>query len=413
MKRKTIIAITLMMAIFLIYFVFFRKDKNLYYVPKEADFVALVDVKNVGKTYLYEFLTHPSEWFAKPTDRKGISLQNSGVKMPDYIQLFHVKNTPISEWYSIFEIKNQEKFQAFLKQEKFTKQANNFYRNESFSVCLIKDRCIFSTLKNDNQNFQNLTKLLPENNSFYTANQFLENAHGSFSIIAEGEITNLPIFIKDNSIVLENQKENKNFEALISKIKETPLDFLAELDDKNSQKLLNTYQEKLADSIKINKISAAGNLEMVNDTIISYGFDDNFNEVKKVSYQNILQPNYKISLEAKNTDFIWKKFAEKKYINAKNEFTAIPFLPNNISKTFDKIDIVSTRKKISKSNLLNKNFIFYKNNPQVIHSLKSLSYNEKKLLSNIDYLFYGNENKTYYIEIMFKKEKLPLILRKY
>ena len=204
---------------------------------------------------------------------------------------------------------------------------------------------------------------------------------------------------------------NTNFADFIENLQQKPQTLHVELDEKNINLFKKISKEENSDSLQINKIHGIATVELVNDTIVSYEFDDNFNEVKKETYQKILQPNYRFGISTNNPETIWKYFQQKKWINAQNEFTAIPFLPNSISQTDKELQIVSTRKKIETTDVLNKNFLFYRSNPLFVSNLQFVSEKEKRFLSNIDYVFYGNQNEDYFLEIRLKKQKLPFILR--
>ena len=105
----------------------------------------------------------------------------------------------------------------------------------------------------------------------------------------------------------------------------------------------------------------SANLAEVNDTIISYGYDDNFNEIEKISYQKIVQPDYEILLQCSNPNKTLEYFQRKKWMNAQNQFTAIPFQPNLMSVNKNHISIKSTRKSVKINETKNQNYIFIKN----------------------------------------------------
>ena len=146
----------------------------------------------------------------------------------------------------------------------------------------------------------------------------------------------------------------------------------------------------------------------MNDTIVTYGYDDNFNEIEKKTFQKITQPKYMISLQSPNSEKTWEYFQNKKWINSQNQFTIIPFHPNSIYKTKEGIVIESTRNPIQLSPDLRENYIFIKNDALLS---SSASFINKGILSAIDYIFYGNKGEDYYIKLQGKKGKLPLILR--
>jgi hypothetical protein len=118
-----------------------------------------------------------------------------------------------------------------------------------------------------------------------------------------------------------------------------------------------------------------------------------------------------IVLQSKDVEKTWQYFQNKKWINAGNQFTAIPFQPNFVEKNKTGMEIKSTRKPVQLSSKLNENYIFVRNNPLLLSSFKTVTATEKKIVSSIDYIFYGNKGEDYYIILKGKKEELPLILR--
>ncbi|PTT42763.1 hypothetical protein DBR28_01920, partial [Chryseobacterium sp. HMWF028] len=167
----------------------------------------------------------------------------------------------------------------------------------------------------------------------------------------------------------------------------------------------------IADSSQINYFKATADLEQVSDTIISYEYDDNFNEVEKKTFQKIVQPNYTINIKSNDPGKTLEYFHSKKWINNENQFTAIPFQPNQISRNNEGVVIKSTRKSVSLSPQLQENYIVIRNSALLYSSLKMLSITEKRIISDIDYVLYGNKSQDYWIKIKAKNGELPLILR--
>lgn len=403
------------MATIFIYFTLFRKNKNLHYIPKNADYVLLIDIKSLMQTYLWQYTVHPSEWLKKSKKNNQISLTSSGIKIPDFVQIFHLKNTRFNEWYAVLDIKDEPRFLKFISQEKFIKQGEKIYTKENIYLEIIDSQCYLGignpqTIKNFNalhHYFQQSLHL----QKVYNAKDFIGNSHGSFSSISGDKILSLPIVVNDDHITVGNPLSRQDFAPLISSLQQENQTIHIELDQKNINLFKKTLKEKSLDSLAVKKISGIANVEMVNDTIVSYTFDDHFNEIKKISYQKIIQPNYIFNLSSDNPQEIWTYFQNKKWMNAKKELVIIPFLPNAISQNNNGLQIVSTRKKMKDEVVRNRNFIFFKNNSLLINSLKSLSPEEKSLLSNVDYLFYGNERNIPFVELKFRPQDRPLILR--
>lgn len=405
--KKIVLGVTILLSV-CIYFLFFHKDKSLKYIPENADIVVLLDVKKTTRQYISSFIMHPSKWFEEgKKDKNKISIKNSGLEIPDFLQIFHLNKTKISEWYAILEINDKEKFLAFLKSRQFVNDGKDRFKNSQFFIKIEGEKCIVGT---SNLNFNNIGKPFSQNfrNNELNAESFLKDGIGSISFITELRTQNFSINLNDDEIEIRNEGNSIDFESLIFDLEKKTQFLQAELDSENIKKISSFFNENLNDSISVNSLKTSANLSEVNDTIISYGYDDNFNEIEKISYQKIVQPDYEILLQTSNPEKTWNYFQNKKWINAQNQFTAIPFQPNLISKKGNQIVIKSTRKSIKVEEHKNQNFVFVKNNPLLFSSFKTLN---NPIFKNIEYLFYGNKNQDYSVKIKFKKEKYPLILR--
>lgn len=411
MNKKKLIVLVVVLFAAVIYFVFYHKKNTLTMVAANADVIILVDAKKLTRQYVYSLATHPSQWFgSKNKDENSISILKSGVKIPDFFQVFHLKNSKISDWYSVFEFKDKQKFIAFLKQQKFTDQGNNIFRKDQIYIKMSDKNCIVGT---SDQGFESIghQMLSSSKNNVLDAGKFINRGVGGILFTSDHNIPNLSIEINEDHIEIKNHSNSYDPAPIISKLQQTKSFLETELNAANLNNFSSLFDKAFAESSQISHLKATANLEQVNDTIITYGYDDNFNEVEKESIQKIIQPNYVIDLQSSDPEKTESYFQNKKWINAQKQFTAIPFQPNVIEKNKTGFKIKSTRKSIQLSPKLNENYIFVRNNALLLSSFKSLTKPEKKLISDIDYIFYGNNEQDYYLKLKFKKGKLPLILR--
>ena len=406
MKKKIFALLFLIFVVGIAYFLFFKKDKNLKYIPENADVVALIDVKNISRFYIYNLVTNPSEIFKEKGEKTNkIKLKDSGIKIPDFLQVFHLKDSDFSEWYSVIELSDKEKFLEYLKQEKFINQGKDFFRKDKISIKIIGEKCIVKSGKNTTISSGILSGKLKN------ADDFIENSHGSISFISEGKIKSFPIEIGENFIEIENSINSEKILPFIKNLAQK--NNFAEVHlDKNLLKKAEFFHKKFnVDSLEIQSISAISAIEEVNDTIVTYEYDDNFNEIEKKSFQKILQPNYNIYLSTQNTEKTIQFFQNKKWMNEKNEFTAIPFQPNQVFKNGKNVVIQSKKNPIKIDVQQKKNYVFIKNNLKLIHSFSSFNKTEKEKISALQYIFYLNEGDSHYLRIQFNEEKIPLILK--
>ncbi|WP_449388961.1 hypothetical protein [Chryseobacterium lineare] len=410
MKKKLIVIVVLIAAIF-VYFKLYYRDKELKFIPRNADVVILMDTKKATRQYISSFLSHPSEWTNdKNKDRNTVSFLESGLKIPDFLQIFHLQNTGFSDWYSILELKNKRKFLAYLQQEKFVDKGNGLFHKGHIFIKIEGENCILGTSDSAFENINRLFLAFSQRTNF-TSDTFIDGSLGSISVISNGKIRNFSIDVNANDIEIKTPANTNDFISLISKIQQKTPFFTAELNRGNIKNFTAFFDKTFPDSAGIDYLKATADLEQVNDTIITYGYDDDFNEIEKKTVQKIIQPNYSISLQSSDPEKTEQYFENKKWINAQQQFVAIPFQPNVIEKKKSGFEIKSTRKIIQPSDQLNENYIFIRNNELLFSNLKSLTSNEKKIISEIDYIFYGNKGRSYYVKLKSKENNLPLILR--
>jgi hypothetical protein len=408
MKRK-IIALAVFLIAATLYVLLYHKNKTLKYIPENVDAVVLIDMKNLKRQYISSFAAHPSLWF-REKNKKGKTnfIQESGVKIPDFFQIFHVKNTHFLQWYCVLELTDKQKFLAYLKQQKFVKKQENTFQKDQVFLKIDGEKCIVGTSE---LAFQSISQSISSGKNVFNADSFIDNSLGSISFISEKRIRSFSIDLNSDEIEIKNTQKAENFSSIISNLQQKQSFLNAELDAKNIKNFTAFFNGNIADSSQITHFNTTAELEQVNDTIITYSYDDNFNEIEKKTFQTITQPNYVIALQSKNAEKTWQYFQNKKWINAQNQFTAIPFQPNVIVKNKTGLEIKSTRKPIQLSPKLNENYIFVRNNPRLLSSFKTLTATEKRIISSIDYIFYGNKGEDYYVTLKGKKEELPLILR--
>lgn len=411
MKKKTIIVPLLLLLVVAVYFVVFYKDKNLRYIPENADAVVLIDSKKLMGQYLFSLAIHPSKWFGDNTNSKSsASFKDSGIRIPDFLQIFHIKDTKISEWYSVLELKDPQKFIAFLKKKQFTDKGNNSFQKDQIFLMIEGDHCIAGS---SDLAFETIKKQLLQNtaNHVLDANKFIQNTLGSISFISGQKIQNFFIELSDDEIEIKNNSNQEIFNSIASKLQKEHHFLQLELDKENIRNFTRFFNKSIADSSQATFLKATADIEQVNDTIISYEYDDNFNEVEKKTFQKITQPNYTIDIQSQDPRKAWGYFQSKKWINGENQFTAIPFQPNEITQNNNGVVIKSTRKPVILSSQLKENYILIRNSSLLYSSLKTLSTTEKSIISDIDYVLYGNKSQDYWLKIKAKKGDLPLLLR--
>lgn len=409
-KKKIIVPLFLLLAV-AVYFIAFHKDKSLQYIPDNADAVVLIDTKKLTRQYLFSLATHPSKWSgSKAKSKTSGSLKDSGIRIPDFLQIFHIKDTKFSEWYSVLELKDSQKLITYLKKQNFVAKGNNRFQKEQFFVMIEGNYCIAGS---SDLAFETLQKKLLQNSVHHVweADRFIQNTVGSISFISGQKIRNFSIELNEDEIEINNNSNPEIFNTIASKFEKGNQFLELELDKENIRNFTRFFNKSIADSSQAVSLKATANLQQINDTIVTYEYDDNFNEVEKKTVQKITQPSYMIDILSNDPEKTWQYFQSEKWINNENQFTAIPFQPNKITQNNKGVTIKSTRNPISLSSRLKQNYIMIRNNALLYSSLKTLNNTEKKIISDIDYVLYGNKAQNYWIKIKAKKGELPLILR--
>jgi hypothetical protein len=409
-KKKIIVPLFLLLAVG-VYFLVFHKNKRLKYIPDNADAVVLIDTKKLTGQYLFSLVTHPSKWSGSKTKSKSSgSLKDSGIRIPDFLQMFHIKDTGFSQWYTVLELKDSHQFITYLRKQNFVDKGNNRFQKEQFFFMIEGNYCVAGT---SDHAFETLQKKLLQNSvhRVWDADQFIHNTLGSISFISGQKIQNFSIELNDDEIEIKNNSNPGIFNGIASKLQKGNQFLELELDKENIRNITRFFNKSIADSLQANSLKATANLRQINDTIVTYEYDDNFNEVEKKTVQNITQPSYMIDIQSDDPEKIWQYFLSEKWINNENQFTAIPFQPNTIIQNNKGVTIESIKNTIAMSPRLNENYILIRNNALLYSSLKTLSITEKRIISDIDYVWYGNQSDHYWVKIKAKKGELPLILR--
>lgn len=408
MKKKIIVAITLLIA-GIIYFVFYHTKNSYIPVPLNADAIVLIDAKKVKRQYMSDLLTHPSVWFKKESENSAF-LNDSGIIIPDFFQFFHLKSTALADWYSIFDLKDKEQFLKFLQSQKFKKLNGNVFRKDHIFIMVHDNVCIAGTSDKGLESiYKEVFKLSQKN--ILDSESLIDKGIGS--IIFNNGKSSYSLYIDLNSDEMEF-RTNSNFYnpgPVIGRLLKTRSFLQTELDAENMHLLSSVFTFKNFGNAKVNYLKSNADLQQVNDTIITYEYDEDFNEIEKKKVQKIVQPAYIISLQSSDPEETELYFQNKKWINAQRQFVAIPFQPNVIEKKKDGFEIRSTGKNIRPSLRLNENYIFIRNNELLYSHLKSFTPRQKKIISDIDYIFYGQKDQDYYIKLKFKESDLPLLLR--
>lgn len=403
------------------YFVFFKKNPNIV-VGKNSDMVVIADVKKLRNYYMLQLMSNPAEWFSekrKNQNIRKIKIENSGFVIPDYLAIYHLKNAPISQWYSILEIRDIQKVERFLQQEKFNKKSASFYQNDFFSVFIHRNKAFFISGKQNTSEITNPgTKSFANEDQLTTssAKNYIHNSQASLTFLTSQKQQTFPITITNNSIKIGTLQNDFSFLQLLTNLRSSEHSFQLHLNDDGINKIedFNDIFRNTAifDSLSVQKISAVADLREVKEKIVSFEYDENFNEIEKTAYQNTLTPMYRLDIDVEDPQKTLRYFQKHHWMNEEDEFVKIPFQPNKVTVKDTTISIQSKTSNTKWKDFNgSENFVYFRNDKRLVNSFSSLSEGQRKWLSQFDScLLVINGNEPYFY-IQFKNAELPIILR--
>ncbi|KQR95301.1 hypothetical protein ASG01_05505 [Chryseobacterium sp. Leaf180] len=386
-----------------VYLLLYRKNSDVISLPKDADAVVVIDAKKLQRKYLSAFITNPSVWNAKKGEPN--FLFDSSVKRRDYYFAVHLKNSPAGSWFLQLDLKDEKAFRENLLKNKFVEE-QYYFRKDRLFIWFKSEKAFVGTSPDPFQ-------YLAENKNFETkkAEDYLSNGDAGIWFFNGKETFKSDIFFNDESITFGNQNSEDSEENLLNSIKRQTQFLTASADEKTIKDFQSIFGTSVFGNNDILEIDAEADLEEVNDTIITYGYDENFDETEKISFQKIVQPRYHIIFKSKNPTALFDYSKSQRWINDEMAFTKIPFQPNRVTVENDQFRIHSIPQLQRNKTIKDRNFIFIKNSKLLSQLLKVLPANEKKLLEQTEYFFAVKRRNSFFAEIKFKPNTLPLILR--
>ncbi len=406
MKIKVLISTLFLAAALAGYFFWSLKDRYLKMVPDGIDALVLIDVKQAKEQYAWSWLTHPSQWLRKSEQR--ISLDDAGITIPDFIQIFHLKNTSFAHWYAFFEIKDQSALKRFLKQNGFKPDRKSLYKRNEISIHVLDSKCIMGL---SNGAFsKDCNFILKSKSKVLYANNLINNSVASLSYFGRGKTYRFGINLNADNVEIKSKTVlDLSPEKIAALQKVSFLQF--HLDDKNVKIAEELLNRKLPDSLQISALSGVSTLQKVNDKVVTYSYDENFNEVENVSYQKLVRPNYQITFASFKCQALFTYLRNQSLINRENQFTVIPFQPNIAEVRGNQLNIRSTGAAVSFTQTLPGSYVFIRNSPDLEALVSSFSPSGAAAIRNLEYLYYRDAAEFYTLKIKFKHNDLPLILR--
>jgi hypothetical protein len=346
---------------FVYWYVFYKKfdSKN---IPKNADGIVMVDLKNTRNHFIFSYLKNPSLWelnLGNSEDKKHFDLSNYGIITPDYLALFHIKNQPLKQWCFVAIIENESKFDKALNDADFLKMTNNqnfiCYNSKKLNAQIIRHSnqilYCFNTLK-DKKSYSQIAENLFIN-QHYLDSKTIEKTLATTNavtiwiqknnLLEEDAIIN--ISLKEDEIVAEGKLNWKSKYTKKSSFTSNPNALLSlgfNFDMIRNQDIFKR------NSVQINKmigfdldsilIHHPTKTELIfykiiekKDSAITYDYDDDFNSIKKVVVHTTREPSFYFTLQTDNSKKVYEYLKNKNAIDEHQVFVNFPLATTKTS----------------------------------------------------------------------------------
>jgi hypothetical protein len=325
-------------------------------IPKNADGIVMVDVKNIRNYLVFSYLKNPSQWqFGTTSLNKKFDFSTFGIETPDYLAFFHLENQPINQWFTVAKIENENDFEKALTKERFSKtvlkNGMNSYHFEPLGVYIIKhsNQILCSSIPKEQKEIavkvaedlflkhsfldtqktektignSNAITIWIKKNSLLQEDAVLNLNLKDQEIVAEGQLKWKPKFRKATSFtkkpnallslglnfeMIWNQNILKKYSVQINKIIGFDMDSILVHNPTKTELLLNEIIEK-------------------KDSAISYDYDDDFNPVKKVVVHTSREPSFFFSMQTENSKKIFNYLKAQNAIDNHQLFVNFPLAP--------------------------------------------------------------------------------------
>lgn len=346
----------------LLYWFGYHKNFNEKYIPKNADGIVMVDVKNIQNYFIFSYLKTPSQWQSGTTGiNKKFDFSNFGIETPDYLAFFHLENQPLNQWFAVAKIENEIDFEKSIIASHFTKTklSNPFigYYSKALGFFVVQYSNQILCCSIDPKQQKTAIKVAE---NLFLEHQFLDAKKTKKTIDTPNAIT---VWIKKNSLLEEDAILNLNLKdqeiVVEGQLKWKPKFRKSTRFTQNSNALLslgfNFEMIRNQNSLKknlpqINKIIGfdldsilthnptktqlvLNGIVEKKDSAISYEYDDDFNPIKKVVVHTTREPSFCFSIQTENSKKVYTYLEAQKAIDDQQVFVNFPLAQ---TKTFVK-----------------------------------------------------------------------------
>lgn len=384
MRKRWIFLLVILVLAVLAYFKLYRKVYDSSAVPKSADIVLAIDVKNILRSVIGEYISHPSRWKISSSKSKDEVNWRDVFELPDILCVFHVKGQDLGKWYTKLRINKRKAFERLIATKHFQKtDLGNviLYSSPELGLHFFVDGdvVILATYRSAREELMAIHSQLmlkkewmnPEMARAY----FISGDHASVFILNERyfSATNLvKIKVEGDQILIDGElhpKEYPTAEIL------TAMDGDEEIFGMSIAPMPEAYVKLFPDSTKAKWSKTIGlpvdsvflnstyswrfNLKgftQRSDTAITYEYDENFNEVPKATVVHSTEPVMSLTATGKATEQIMDLMRSKAMIEkdaGKDRFTGFPLWPLYASTSADNFSLQTSGYKADSIKKLN------------------------------------------------------------
>jgi hypothetical protein len=333
----------------------FHKNFDGKHIAQNADVIAIADVKNIRNHFAFSYLKNPSKWERNTSEtsiKKKFNLSDVGITTPDYLAFFHIENQPATQWFVTAALEEETVFEKMVTEKHFRKTAlqngMSFYYSNKLNLCIIKhlNQILVSNIAEKQKQIAVKTaedlflkklfldakkteKMIDNSNAvtFWIKKNCLLEEDGILNlaleeneIIVDGQLNLKPKFQKEwqfthnsNSLfalgfdfeIIRNQKFITENAVKINKMIGFHIDSILAHNPSKTELLFNEIVEK-------------------KDSAISYGYDDDFNPIKKVVVHTNREPSFHFSMLTTNSKKVFDYLKSQNVIDNNNVFVNFP-----------------------------------------------------------------------------------------
>lgn len=347
-----------------LYWYGFHKQFDEKSIPKNADGIVIVDIKNTRNHFIFSCLKNPSQWgFCRKNSKtkKRFDFSNYGLQTPDYLSFFHIENQPLTQWCLVAKIENETKFAKALTDSHFvkTKLENSFIgyyskTNQAYIILYANTILYCTNASKDQKNYIQIAEDLFIKNSYFDSKKIenpIESSNAVTIWIKKNNLLNenaiINVLLKENEISAEGQINLKSkFRKTASFIQNSNalLSLGFNFDLIRDQDLIKLNQAKISkmigfelDTILIHHPTQTelifNNIIEKKDSAITYDYDDDFNPIKKIVVHSTREPSFYFSMQTDNSAKTYDYLKKQNAIDDHQIFVNFPLAK---TKTFVK-----------------------------------------------------------------------------